>query len=111
VQTAESSAEPTQPAGPRKRHPARRYPAESFTRDEVQAILAACSGSVAGRNRALIIVLWRAGLRLGEALALRPRDVDAAGQSIRVLHGKGDKARVGFVPLTDCGRSTLAQAR
>jgi hypothetical protein len=74
VQTAESSAEPTQPAGPRKRHPARRYPAESFTRDEVEAILAACSGSVARRNRALIIVLWRAGLRLGEALALRPRD-------------------------------------
>jgi integrase len=80
VRTAEFPAEPTQPAGPQVRHPPRRYPAESFTRAEVEAILAVCSGSVAGPNRALIIVLWRAGLRLGEALALRPRDVDAAGQ-------------------------------
>jgi integrase/recombinase XerD len=71
-----------------------RYPAESLTRDEVLAILDACSDTFAGqRNRALIAVIWRAGLRLGEALALRPQDIDWDSMSIRVLHGKGDKAR------------------
>src|SRR5262249_47718028 len=36
--------------------------------------------------------LYRSGLRISEALALRPVDVDLGKHSIRVLHGKGDKA-------------------
>jgi len=72
----------------------RRFPSEALTRDEIEAILRVCYDTpAAGRNRALIVVLWRAGLRLGEALALRPQDVDAESGTIRVLHGKGDKAR------------------
>jgi site-specific recombinase XerD len=71
-----------------------KFPAEYLTRGEVLALLDACPETWAGRrNRALIVVLWRAGLRLAEALALRPRDLDQTGRSIRVLHGKGDKAR------------------
>lgn len=54
----------------------------------------ACGESWTGqRNRALITVLWRAGLRLGEALALRQIDIGWTAQTIRVLHGKGDRAR------------------
>jgi site-specific recombinase XerD len=71
-----------------------RRPAEILTAAELGALLAACgSGSTGLRNRALLVVLWRAGLRCSEALALRPVDVDFSGGCIRVLHGKGDRAR------------------
>ena len=36
----------------------------------------------------------RAGLRLSEALALKPKDVDPDAGMITVLHGKGDRRRV-----------------
>jgi site-specific recombinase XerD len=59
----------------------RKFPAEILTRDEVQALILASSGqSPTGiRNRALIVVLYRAGLRLAEALALLPGDIDPDG--------------------------------
>jgi len=51
------------------------------------------------RNRALIAVLYRGGLRISEALALRPKDVDQAAGTVTVLHGKGDQRRtVGMDP-------------
>ena len=72
----------------------RRYPAEPLSDDEVRALLGAIKGNrpIAVRNRALVAVLWGAGLRISEALALMPRDVK--DESLRVRHGKGDKARV-----------------
>jgi len=71
-----------------------KYPAESYTKDECLALLDACGDTWVGkRNRALIVVLWRSGLRLAEALALRHTDIDWTNQTIRVLHGKGDRAR------------------
>jgi site-specific recombinase XerD len=45
------------------------------------------------RVRALIAVLWRAGLRISEALALAETDIDAIQGSVLVRHGKGDKRR------------------
>lgn len=39
------------------------------------------------------MLLYRTGLRISEALALRLADVDVAAGTIRVLHGKGDRAR------------------
>jgi site-specific recombinase XerD len=45
------------------------------------------------RLRALIAVLWRAGLRISEALALNETDVDTARGSLLIRHGKGDKRR------------------
>lgn len=38
-------------------------------------------------------MLYRGALRITEALALRPKDIDLTAGTIRVLHGKGDKAR------------------
>jgi integrase len=45
------------------------------------------------RNRVLIATLYRAGLRIAEALSLLPNDVDLDAGTIRVLHGKGDRSR------------------
>lgn len=61
----------------------------------MKALLNACSNRAPTgiRNRALIAVLYRGGLRLGEALVLRPKDVDADQGTVTVLHGKGDRRR------------------
>ena len=74
----------------------RTYPAEVLTSDEVNSLIAACSNKAPTgiRNRALIVVLYRGGLRSSEALALRPKDVDLDTGTITVLHGKGDHRRI-----------------
>jgi site-specific recombinase XerD len=82
----------------------RKFPAEPLTPGEVAAIIGACSPrSTTGiRNRALLTLLYRSGLRIAELLALRPSDVNLAAHSIRVTHGKGDKATTrGFHPSAD----------
>ena len=58
-------------------------------------LLKACStrAPTGVRNRALIAVLWRCGLRISEALALELRDVDLQAGTVRVRHGKGDRSR------------------
>jgi site-specific recombinase XerD len=83
-----------------KRKAARRFPAEPLTLADVEALRAACSrrAPTGIRNRALLAVLFRSGLRISEALALYPKDLDPAGGSLRVLHGKGDKARTAPLP-------------
>ncbi len=62
--------------------------------------MAACSSRPTGeRNRALLVVLYRAGLRINEALSLYPKDVDAVVGAIRVLNAKGGRSRtVGMDP-------------
>ena len=57
-----------------------------LTPGEALALLAVPSQdtSTGRRNRALIALLWRAGLRPGEALALQPGDVDLTGRSLQV---------------------------
>jgi integrase/recombinase XerD len=74
----------------------RRYPAELLTATEVRALLRACSSRAPTgiRNRALIAALYRGGLRLSEALALQPKDLDQPAGTITILHGKGDRRRV-----------------
>jgi site-specific recombinase XerD len=72
----------------------KKYPPEPLARDEVRRLLDACGSdsSITLRNRALIATLWRAGLRISEALALEPRDLDNG--VLRVRRGKGSKCRV-----------------
>ena len=45
------------------------------------------------RLRGLIVVLWRAGLRIDEALALREADLDRRRGSLLVRRGKGGRRR------------------
>src|SRR5215813_4316596 len=73
----------------------RKFHPQAYTTAEVEALMAACSPTSATgkRNRALIVVLWRGALRCEEALQLRLHDLDRASGSIRVMHGKGRRAR------------------
>src|SRR5450631_2379935 len=73
----------------------RRRPPEVLSEFEAIALIRACStrAPTGIRNRALIAVLWRSGLRISEALALELRDVDLQAGTLRVRHGKGDKSR------------------
>ncbi len=71
-----------------------RWPVEILTPAEVRALLAACPADTIGcRNRALLVVMYRGGLRVSEALALEPRDVDLAAGIVHVRHGKGNRSR------------------
>ena len=81
----------------------KRFPAEILTDSEVDALIEACSSRAPTgiRNRALIVLLYRGGLRISEALALKPKDLDAELGSIRVLEGKGKKDRtIGLDPAS-----------
>jgi site-specific recombinase XerD len=75
--------------------PKRRFPPETLIDVEVRALLGACPRSATGiRNRALIAILYRTGLRISEALDLYPKDIDLDRGAIRVMNGKGGKSRV-----------------
>ena len=78
----------------------RKLPGEILTTQEIRGLLAACNrGRTGARNRAFLVVLWRAGLRTAEALALRPSDLDPGTGLIRVRSGKGARPRtVGMDP-------------
>lgn len=71
----------------------RRFPAEPLTPGEVEALLAACStrGSSGIRDRALIALLWRTGVRIDEALRSEPRDVDLERLTFYVRFPKRDR--------------------
>ena len=74
----------------------RRLDADLLTAAEVELLLKACSAKAPTgiRNRAMIALAWRSGLRIGEVLTVQPKDVDLAAGTVVVQHGKGDKRRV-----------------
>lgn len=70
-------------------------PVEILSATEVRALLYAPSSRAPTglRNRALMAVMYGAGLRLAEALALKPSDINYDEGEVRVLCGKGQKDR------------------
>jgi site-specific recombinase XerD len=71
-----------------------RYPADPPTVEEIIAVMRAAGGDAdAVRLRGLIVILWRAGLRISEALTLAESDLDSGRGAILVRHGKGGKRR------------------
>jgi integrase len=87
---SESNSRPKRPA------PKRKYPAQPLTDDEIRRLLdvIGASGPIAVRNKALISLIYRSGLRISEALNLRPSDL-TNGQ-INVRQGKGSKQRIAY---------------
>ena len=72
----------------------RRYPADPPRVEEIVAVMRQAGESSYGpRLRGMIVVLWRAGLRIHEALALGETDLEERRGAILVRHGKGDKRR------------------
>lgn len=77
---------------PRKRKP-KRLP-QMLTREEVKALMAQPNlrAPTGLRDRALLQLMHRCGLRIAEACALRLGDIDWDSGRVRVI-GKGDKER------------------
>jgi integrase len=81
-------------AGRPPRNKGQRYPADPPTVEEIVAVMrAAGDGRHARRLRGLIVVLWRAGLRIHEALALNESDLDHRRGALLVRRGKGGRRR------------------
>lgn len=88
-------------AGQKSPNAGRRFPAEVLNQDEVRALINACSSksNTGVRNRALLVLMYRGGLRVSEALALKPKDIDADEGTVAILHGKGGSQRtIGLDP-------------
>lgn len=72
----------------------KKFPIEVLTPAEVDRLVSACGRGLAGwRNRALITVLYRGGLRINEALTLMPKDIDLETGRVTILHGKGSRGK------------------
>jgi integrase len=81
-------------AGRPPRNKGIRYPADPPTIDEIVAVMRHAGTDRHGwRLRAVIVVLWRAGLRVQEALALTEHDLDRRRGSVLVRSGKGGRRR------------------
>ena len=71
-----------------------RYAADPPTVDEIIAVMRhARHVRYGNRLNGLIVVLWRAGLRINEALSLTETDLEERRGSILVRHGKNDRRR------------------
>lgn len=90
----------------------RKYPAEVLTTDEVAALISQCSAKAPTgvRNRALLTLLYRSGLRVSEAVGdpkrgippLKTADVNLKTHSLRLLDTKSGKPQTrGFHPSAD----------
>jgi site-specific recombinase XerD len=72
----------------------RQYPADPPRVEEIVAVMKQAGNGVFGRRlRGLIVVLWRAGLRISEALALTEGDLEILRGSVVVRRGKGGRRR------------------
>jgi site-specific recombinase XerD len=72
----------------------RRYPADPPRVEEIIAVMRVAGDGIHGaRIRALIMILWRAGLRINEALNLAETDLERRRGSVLVRRGKGGKRR------------------
>ena len=66
-----------------------RYPADPPTVEEIISVMRAAGDSPDGiRLRGVIVVLWRAGLRISEALALNESDLDSERGAVLVRHAE-----------------------
>jgi len=81
-------------AGRPPRNKGLRYPADPPRVEEIVAVMRHAGPGIHGnRLRGLIVVLWRSGLRIAEALDRAESDLDERRGALLVRHGKGGKRR------------------
>jgi integrase len=78
-----------------------RYPADPPKVEEIIAVMRASGDAAHGRRlRGLIAIMWRAGLRIQEALALTEGDLDPRRGAVLVRQGRassrGPHGRMGM---------------
>ena len=80
----------------------RKFPPEPIRPEEFALMLEHCRPLRGGREaalsamrlRCLLVILYRAGVRISEALALYEFDLRRTDRSMVIRHGKGDKRRI-----------------
>lgn len=55
------------------------------------------------RNRVIMQLMWETGMRVGEVLALKPRDVLLSENKVTIQRGKGGKTRVVYWRTEELG--------
>jgi Phage integrase family len=71
-----------------------RYPADPPKVEEIIAVMRTAGDGTHGRRlRGLVVIMWRGGLRIQEALALTEGDLDQRRGSLLVRRGKGGRRR------------------
>jgi site-specific recombinase XerD len=91
---ARPSSCPPFPAGRQPRNKGLRYPPDPPPVEEIVAVMRQAGDRVHGaRLRALFVLLWRAGLRINEALTVTEHDLDPRLRAILVRHGKRGRRR------------------
>ena len=87
------------PPGRRSPNAGKSYRTQILTPDEVLAVLRQCSRTAPTglRNRALITLLYRGGLKLSEALELAADDLDLRAQAVAVRAELGADTRAVYL--------------
>ena len=90
--------------GRKGKYKGKKFPVEVLTPAEMERLIKGASNCAPTgiRNRAMLVLGYRAGLRLGEVLALYPKDIDMETGVINILRGKGNKQRIAALDLGGC---------
>ena len=81
-------------AGRPPRNKGLRYPPDPPSVEEIIAVMRTAGDGAEGvRLRVLIVILWRAGVRISEALALAESDLDKVRGTVLIRRGKGGRRR------------------
>ena len=70
-----------------------------WTADQVQRLLDALAAHKHQKARTLVLIMWRAGVRISEALALEWRDLDLTSAQPTLLVRRSKSGRARTVPL------------
>jgi len=94
----------TDESAPKRATPNRKKKPPRLRREEVARLIEIPSRryKTGIRNRAMIVLLWRSGLRCAELLNLTPRDIDYERGTVNVVAGKGDKDRLVVIDFAAC---------
>lgn len=70
------------------------YPPEVYRREDLLRVMKRLGrGACGDRDRAIMMIMWRAGGRISETLKIRPRDINPAAGTVHFKYGKGSKAQ------------------